>query len=101
MSDQESDAEVDQMVEDRPKPAAPRRVVMFRLEAWIEMLSSVNFHQRVTRFLEERQRREASGQTALEQRVAQLRREFQDAMTDTAMSFVRIHWDLQGRGAGF
>ena len=45
------------------------------------------FHQRITRFLAEHQRREANGRTALEQKVVQLRREFQDAMTEMAMSF--------------
>ena len=49
----------------------------------------------------EHQRREASGRTALEQRVARLRHEFNEAMTETAMSFTRIHQEFQERGARF
>ena len=47
------------------------------------------------------QRREASGRTALEQRVAQLRHMFNEATTERAMSFTRFHKEFQGRGARF
>ena len=85
------------------------RVLIGDLEQWINQLrNDVQtlgldrdiFHQRVTRFLEEtRDEIEANGRTALEQRVAQLRRDFNDAMTETSMSFVRIQQELEGRGA--
>ena len=102
------------MVEGRPRPAAPRRMVtqarapLEELDQWITQLRSdvqnrgLNneaFRQRVTQFLAEHQRREANGRTALEQRVAELRHEFQDAMTETAGSFTRISQEFQGRGA--
>ena len=83
MSDQESDDEIDRMVGDRPRPAPPRRgvirarVLVQELDQWSNQLRHEvqtrgldrdAFHQRVTRFLEEHQRREASGRIALEQR---------------------------------
>ena len=46
--------------------------------------------QQMHRFLEEHQRREESYQANLEQRVAQFRHEVTEAMTEHAMTFVRI-----------
>ena len=78
LSDQESDDEVDQMVEGRPRPAVPRRMVMQARVPLGELDQRVNqlrndvqnrgldnnaFHQRVTQFLAEHQRREARGRT--------------------------------------
>ena len=57
------------------------------------------FHQRVTRFLAEHQRRKANNRTDLEQKVVRLRRDFQEAVTETATSFTRIQQEFQGSGA--
>ena len=84
------------------------RVPLGELDQWISQLqndvqncglNNEAFRHRVTQFLAELQRREANNRTALEQRVAQLRHEFQEAMTAIAISFTRISQEFQGRGA--
>ena len=47
----------------------------------------------------EHQRREINSRNAVEQRLAQLRHEFQDAMTELATSFARMSQEFRGRGA--
>ena len=88
--------------------AMQARVPLGELDQWVTQLrkdvqnrglNNEAFHQRVTQFLAEHQRREANGRTALEQRVAQLKHEFEEAMTETAISFTRISQEFHGRGA--
>ena len=89
LSEQESDDE-DGMVGDRPRPAPPRRgvtrarVPVQEFDQWMNQLRDEvqahgvdreAFHQRVTQFLEEHQRREMRGRMVLEQRVAQFKHE--------------------------
>ena len=56
-------------------------------------------HQRITQFLAEQQRREINSQNAIEQRLTQLRHEFQDAITERATSFTGVSQEFRGRGA--
>ena len=87
---------------------AQARVPVGELEQWFNQLredvqsrglNGEVIHQRITRFLAEHQMREANGRTALEQKITQLRREFQDAMTEHAVSFTCISQELHGSGA--
>ena len=106
------------MVGEQPSPTLPRRGVQrigtgsphlrlnngsvssemsFRSVVWIETLSP----NESVGFFEEHQRREENSQGFLEQRLAQFRHEFTEAMTEIAMSFVQIHQEFHGRGARF
>ena len=55
-------------------------------------------HQRIATFLAERQRREADSRGTLEQRLDQLRHEFQGAMTDHEISLQHIAQAFWERG---
>ena len=58
--------------------------------------------QRFQEFLEEHQRREENSSRALlEQRLARFRSEYIETMRETAMSFINIRQEVQGRGARF
>ena len=104
------------MIDGRPRPrhAAPKRRLVARARVFVEELEpwfaplrqdtqthgldNDAIHQRFTRFLAERQRREANSRSAIEQRLDVLRHEFQDAMREHAMSFNRISQEFRGRG---
>ena len=114
-SDQESSNEIHRAVGDRPRHAAPRhrmtaqarvpvgelepQFAQLRNDAQNNGLDNEAIHQRITRFLAEYQNRETNSRNFLEQRLAQLRHEFQDAMVDHAASFARISHEFRGRGA--
>ena len=55
-------------------------------------------HQRIARFLAEHQRREANSRGTIEQRLDQLRHEFQGAMTEHEISCQRTAQEFHGRG---
>ena len=56
-------------------------------------------HQRIVGVLAEHQRREANSRHTSEQRLNQLRHDFQDAIFEHAVSFNRISQEFHGRGA--
>ena len=104
------------MIGEEPRPPPPRRsgqrtsVPTTEIEQWVTQLrDEFNVRgldwdvltQRFTRFLEEQQRREESSRSVLEQRLAQFRHEYAEAMNETAMSFVCIHQEFQGWGSRF
>ena len=116
VSEHESSDENRQTTDGRPSHsrAAPKRrliaqarVPLRELEPWIAQLQrdtqaqgsdEQTIHQRITRFLAEHQRQEANGRGTLEQRLDQLRHEFQGDMTDHEISFQHIADTFRDRG---
>ena len=99
------------MVGEEPRNAQERRGIrpnadidqwlnQFREEFQNNVVDRNNLTQRFAQFLEEYQRREERRAT-LEQRVEHFRNEYAEAMTETAMSFINIRQEFQGRGAMF
>ena len=114
LSEPESSDETHRIVDDRPRRAAPKRAVTQARAGVGELGRSLSrlwngaqdcgldneaIQQRIPRFLLEHQRREANSRNAIEHKLAQLRRESQDAMTEHAMSFTRIQQEFHGRSA--
>ena len=113
LSDQGNDDEIDRMVGDRPRPAPPRHAVMRakaptgELDRWVNQLQeevqtqgmeSYVFHQRVSDF--SRNSKEAKPGIELHWNSELLNSDM-SSMTETAMSFTRVHQEFQGRGARF
>ena len=108
VSEQESDEEIRQITDERPRTrrtAQQRRAAAkaraFNRVALREHAPGLNqlqqdtqsqgpdentTHQRITRFLAEYQRREANNRGNQENRLDQFRQEFQEAMTEHALS---------------
>ena len=96
---------------DQGPPTMEARVFFLReLESWIRQLrqdvetqglDEAAIHQRTTRFMTEHQRGEggeANNRGNLETRFDQTRREFQEAMTEHALSVQRVTHELNHRG---
>ena len=108
LSDQESEDEIDRMVGDEPRSTQERRGIRrvraptADIDQWLnqfreefQTMSQVGTSSHSVLHYQPREERRAT----LEKRVEHFRNEYVEAVTETAMSFISIRQEFQGRGA--